>query len=160
MSLASAEATYRRLQHAVGRVTPHRVAATTEVRLRSAGLTRQKAAYCHALARTLVAGKLDLASIAGLSDDAVRATLVQLPGIGLWTADIYLLMALGRADVWPQGDLALAKAAQQVKRLRRSPSSEQLSRMATTWAPWRSVAARILWHGYLSFNSPSNRTTR
>ncbi|MGQ0569038.1 MAG: DNA-3-methyladenine glycosylase family protein [Armatimonadota bacterium] len=152
VSLASAEAAYGRLQNVVGRVTPHRVMATTEGRLESAGLTRQKAAYCHALARALLAGTLNLAAIAQFTDDAVRSSLLQLPGIGPWTADIYLLMALRRADVWPQGDLALAKAAQQVKRLRRCPRSQQLSRMATAWAPWRAVAARILWHSYLSSN--------
>ncbi|TMJ08954.1 MAG: DNA-3-methyladenine glycosylase 2 family protein [Bacillati bacterium ANGP1] len=150
VSLASAEAAYGRLQSVAGRVTPRHVAATTEGRLREAGLTRQKAAYCHTLARALLAGTLDLAAIAQLSDEAVRAILLQLPGVGPWTADIYLLMALRRTDVWPVGDLALARAAQHIKRLRRLPNSEQLTRMARAWAPWRAVAARILWHSYLS----------
>ena len=110
--LTSAEAAYGRLQSVAGRVTPRYVAATTEARLREAGLTRQKAAYCHALARALLAGTLDLAAIAKLSDEAVRAIMLQLPGVGPWTADIYLLMALRRTDVWPVGDLALARAAQ------------------------------------------------
>jgi len=154
VSLASAEAAYGRLQSVAGRVTPRHVAATTEGRLREAGLTRQKAAYCHALARALLAGTLDLAAIAKLSDEAVRAIMLQLPGVGPWTADIYLLMALRRTDVWPVGDLALARAAQQVKRLRRLPNSEQLTRMARAWAPWRAVAARILWHSYLSNGRP------
>ena len=150
VSLASAEAAYSRLQSVVGRVTPRRVAATTEAQLREAGLTRQKAAYCGTLARALLTGTLDLAAIAQLRDEAVRAILLQLPGVGPWTADIYLLMALRRTDVWPVGDLALARAAQHVKHLRRLPNSEQLTRMARAWAPWRAVAARILWHSYLS----------
>jgi len=155
VSLASAEAAYSRLQSVAGRVTPHHVEATTKARLRGAGLTRQKAAYCHTLARALLAGTLDLAAIAQLSDEAARAILVQLPGVGPWTADIYLLMALRRTDVWPVGDLALARAAQQIKRLRRLPNSEQLTRMARAWAPWRAVAARILWHAYLSDDRPT-----
>src|SRR2546426_700367 len=155
VSLASAEAAYGRLQSVAGRATPRHVAATTEARLRRGGLTRQKAAYCHTLARALLAGTLDLASLTGLSDEAVRAVLLQLPGVGPWTADIYLLMALRRTDVWPQGDLALARAAQQVKQLRRLPNSKQLTRMARAWAPWRAVAARILWHAYLSDGRPT-----
>ena len=75
---------------------------------------------------------------------------MQIRGIGPWTADIYLLMALGRPDIWPDGDLALAAAAQQVKRLRRRPDTVRLRRLAAGWAPWRAVAARILWHHYLS----------
>lgn len=110
----------------------------------------QKAAYCHALAWASIEGRIDLAALSEFSDHAVRSALVALPGIGPWTADIYLLMALRRVDVWPQGDLALAIAAQRVKGLSRRPGSEQLSRMAMAWSPWRAVAARILWHFYLS----------
>lgn len=150
VSLASAGAAYRRLQRLVGRVTPWDVAAATEGRLRGAGLTRQKAAYCSSLARAVVGRTLDLASFARLGDEAVRTILLQLPGVGPWTADIYLLMALRRIDVWPRGDLALARAAQRVKHLPRIPDPEQLSHMAVAWAPWRAVAARILWHAYLS----------
>lgn len=156
VSLASAEAAYRRLQRLVGRVTPRHVAATTGSQLREAGLTRQKAAYCHNLARAVVGRTLDLAAFAQLDDEAVRSILLQLPGVGPWTADIYLLMALRRPDVWPKGDLALARAAQRVKQLRRIPDPEQLSRIASAWAPWRAVAARILWHSYLSADGTPN----
>ncbi|HSB55045.1 MAG TPA: hypothetical protein VLD58_11845, partial [Gemmatimonadales bacterium] len=75
---------------------------------------------------------------------------VALKGVGPWSADIYLLMALGRPDVWPPGDIALLQAMQEVKRLRQRPTHERAHRIAATWAPWRSVAARILWHQYLS----------
>jgi len=124
--------------------------------MREAGLTRQKAAYCHNLARAVVDRTLDLAAVAQLDDQAVRSILLQLPGVGPWTADIYLLMALRRPDIWPQGDLALARAAQQVKQLRRIPDTEQLSHIANAWGPWRAVAARILWHSYLSADGTSN----
>ena len=150
VSLASGRAAYARLQAAAGSVTPSRVACLSEARLRRHGLTRQKAAYCRGLACSIVDRKLSLADLAHLDDRAGRETLLQVPGIGPWTADIYLLMALRRPDIWPVGDLALAKSAQQVKRMRTIPSQEGLRRMARAWAPWRAVAARILWHAYLS----------
>jgi DNA-3-methyladenine glycosylase II len=150
VSQASARAAYDRLQRAAGRVTPRRVAALSETRLRRAGLTRQKAAYCRSLAACIVEQKLTLNDVSQLDDDAARTRLVQVPGIGPWTADIYLLIALGRPDVWPDGDLALARSAHQVKRLRQCPTQAKLRRLATAWAPWRAVAARILWHAYLS----------
>jgi len=133
VSLASGRATFGRLHDAWGEVTPERFAKLTTTQVRSAGVTRQKTSYCLGIARQIVDGTLDLRR-----------------GIGPWTADIYLLMALGRPDIWPDGDLALATAAQQVKRLRRRPDTERLRRLATSWAPWRAVAARILWHHYLS----------
>jgi DNA-3-methyladenine glycosylase II len=150
VSLRSAAAAYARLQAVAGRVTPARVASIGERELRAAGLTRQKAAYCRGLASAVVVGGLDLGRLDGLPDDEVRSALVELPGIGPWTADIYLLMALRRPDVWPKGDLALARALQRVKRLRRAPAEDRMARIARTWAPWRAVAARVLWHFYLS----------
>jgi DNA-3-methyladenine glycosylase II len=150
VSLASARAAYSRLQAAVGRVTPARVAGLSEARLRRSGLTRQKAAYCRKLATRIVDRQLTLSHLSHLEDDDARSSLLLVPGIGPWTADIYLLMALRRPDVWPHGDLALAKSAHRVKRLRRRPTEDRLRRLASAWAPWRAVAARILWQAYLS----------
>ena len=157
VSLRSARAAYARLQAVAGRVTPARVASIPERELRAAGLTRQKAAYCRGLASAIVADGLDLGRLGGLPDDEVRAALVELPGIGPWTADIYLLMALGRPDVWPRGDLALARAIQRVKRLRRTPGDDRMIRIARAWTPWRAVAARVLWHDYLSSGRRNGR---
>jgi DNA-3-methyladenine glycosylase II len=84
------------------------------------------------------------------SDEDGRRQLLALPGLGPWSVDIYYLMALRRPDVWPQGDLALVRAAVRVKRLRSHPSAERLARLARAWAPWRSVAARMLWQEYLA----------
>ncbi|MBT8485122.1 MAG: DNA-3-methyladenine glycosylase 2 family protein [Phycisphaerales bacterium] len=151
VSLGSADAAYRRLQATVGRVCPGSVAAAAESRLRRAGLTRQKAAYCRNLAIAVTSGGLSLKTVATLDDAAARAQLVRVPGIGPWTADIYLLMALRRPDIWPDGDLALIKAAQRVKRLRQPPDSATLRTLASAWSPWRAVAARVLWHEYLSW---------
>ena len=150
VSLASGRATFGRLRDAWGEVTPGRFATLTTAQVRSAGVTRQKTSYCLGIARQIVDGRLDLRRLGQADDDAARRSLVEIRGVGPWTADIYLLMALGRPDVWPEGDLALATAAHQVKRLRRRPDTERLRRLATSWAPWRAVAARILWHHYLS----------
>ncbi len=150
VSLASARATYTRLQQALGRITPKRVARQSVADLRRHGITRQKAEYCRGLAVEVLAGTLDLARIERCDDEAARQGLIGVRGVGPWTADVYLLMALRRRDVWPDGDLALAEAARQVKGLRRRPSTDRLRRIAANWRPWRSVAARILWHHYLS----------
>ena len=90
-----------------------------------------------------------------MDDAAVRSALTQIKGIGPWTADIYLLMALRRPDIWPSGDLALAVAAQSIKGLAARPMSDELQAIGESWRPWRAVAARLLWHHYLSRPKPS-----
>ncbi len=150
VSLASAESTFRRLQGAVQRVTPERVALLSLAEIRRLGFTRQKAGYCLDLARLIEAGGFNLSRWSRADDGAARAALLEVRGIGPWTADIYLLMALRRPDVWPDGDVALAAAAHRVKRLRQRPNFDRLRKIASKWRPWRSVAARILWHHYLS----------
>jgi DNA-3-methyladenine glycosylase II len=95
-------------------------------------------------------GSLDLEGLARLGDDEAKAELLKLKGVGDWTADIYLLMALGRPDAWPAKDLALAVAAREVKRLLARPTPQELERLAEAWRPHRAAAARILWHHYLS----------
>ncbi|MGH7562908.1 MAG: DNA-3-methyladenine glycosylase family protein, partial [Gemmatimonadota bacterium] len=157
VSLSSAAAAYGRLQVVTARVTPSRVASLSEKRLRAAGLTRQKAAYCRGLAAAIVAGGLDLSRLGQLPDDEVRSMLLEVPGIGPWTADIYLLMALRRPDVWPSGDLALARALQRVKRLRKVPNDHRMSGIARAWTPWRAVAARLLWHFYIQSRTRTPR---
>jgi DNA-3-methyladenine glycosylase II len=150
VSLRSAEAAHARLVAAAGADTPAAVARAGEERLREAGLTRQKARYLVALADDIVAGRFDPDTLAALDDDAVRAALTARLGIGRWTADIYLLMALGRPDVWPAGDLALAGAMRRAKSLPAIPSHDEQLILAEAWRPWRAVGARILWHAYLS----------
>ncbi len=150
ISLSAGRAAYGRLERLAGAVTPERVAALTEIELRGAGLTRQKSAYIRELAQAIVAGEFDPDGLAVLDDEEARAALIKLRGVGAWTADIYLLMALGRADIWPSGDLALVAAIREVKRLRSLPSSDRIGRITRTWSPWRAVAARVLWHHYLS----------
>jgi DNA-3-methyladenine glycosylase II len=150
VSLASAEAAHRRLVAAAGAVEPAAVVAAGEDRLREAGLTRQKARYLTVLASDVLDGRVDLTSIATADDDEARRRLTAILGIGRWTADIYLLMALGRPDVWPTGDLALAGSMRRAKRLAALPSSAEQASIAAAWRPWRAVAARLLWHAYLA----------
>lgn len=159
VSLASAEAAYSRLSRALGRVTARRVAALSLLQLQGHGLTRQKADYCRNLARLAYTGELDLRDLEHADDATARRALLEVRGIGPWSADIYLLMALGRPDVWPTGDLALAEAARQIKGMRARPTEDGLRRLARTWRPWRSVAARILWHHYLSIRRAERRFT-
>ncbi len=150
VSQASAAAIYRRLHRTIGGVTQERVLSAGERGLRGAGLTRQKAAYCVGIAQAIRRGDLDLRQLGRMDGPAARSVLIQVHGIGPWTADVYLLMALRQPDVWPHGDLALAKAVIQVKKMRKLPSYDRLTRMAVQWSPWRAVAARIVWHHYLS----------
>lgn len=150
VSLAAARTMYRRLEAHAGGVSPKSIEALQPGGLREFGLTRQKAAYCHGLAVRVLDGRLDLSVVARQDDAAGRAMLLNVPGLGPWSVDIYFLMALRRPDVWPQGDLALAIAMQEVFSLRRTPDREQQHAIAQRWAPWRSVAARILWMHYLA----------
>jgi DNA-3-methyladenine glycosylase II len=118
--------------------------------LREFGITRQKARYCHGLAAQVLDGSLDLSEVATLPDAAGRSILLSVPGLGPWSVDIYYLMALRRPDVWPEGDMALASALRDVKRMADLPTRENQRAIAAKWSPWRSVAARLLWAHYLA----------
>ena len=150
VSLRAADAAMGRLLVAAGAVTPDAIRATGETRLLAAGLTRQKTRYLLGLADDVLDGRLDLAELDDLDDEAVRERLCAVVGIGRWTSDIYLVMALRRPDIWPLGDLALASALRRAKRLSTMPRGEEQLVIAAGWAPWRAVAARILWHAYLA----------
>jgi DNA-3-methyladenine glycosylase II len=149
VSLASARALYQRLQEAVKPFTPGRFLKLTEAEMRRLGFSRQKAHYTRLLAEAVHRKQFALHKLHELEDELAREQLTNLKGIGNWTADIYLLSALRRPDIWPNGDLALATAVQEVKRLRKRPSPEKLEKMSTPWRPWRAVAARLFWHAYL-----------
>jgi DNA-3-methyladenine glycosylase II len=150
VSLASARAAYDRLLAVAAPLTPARFLEFDDAQLKGIGFSRQKAAYVRHLANEIVAGRFDIAQLDRLDDLRARAELVKLKGIGQWTADVYLLMALRRPDSWPSGDLALAEGARQAKRLSARPTPQQLDQLAAPWQPWRAVAARLLWHLYLS----------
>ena len=151
VSLASARAAYERvLEQADGRLDPERMLGLSDESLRAAGCSRQKTRYCRALAAAVRTGELPLGELDDMPDDEVRAHLQAIVGIGRWSADVYLLTALRRADVWPVGDLALVVALQRARRLAERPTPATMTRVGEDWRPWRSVAARLLWHEYLS----------
>ena len=150
VSLASAKATFARLEERAGAVEPDAILALGEERMKEAGLSRQKARYVHGLAGAVAAGTVDFRKIGRADDEAVRAALIPIKGIGDWTIDIYLLSALQRPDVWPARDLALQEAARAVRGLDARPDEKGLKEIGEAWRPWRSVAARILWHQYLN----------
>ncbi len=148
VSRSSADSTYQRLANAIGPPLPANFLALDDDSLRSIGFSRQKSRYGRELASALVDGRLNLDSLDKADDDSVRATLTALPGIGPWSAEIYLLFALRRSDAWPASDLGVIVGAQKVKNLPARPSRLELDDMAEAWRPWRGLAAFILWHGY------------
>jgi DNA-3-methyladenine glycosylase II len=150
VSLASARAAFERLTAATGELAPEAFLRLDDRDLLAIGFSRQKARYVRGLASAILSGELDLDGIERMEDEAARSALTALVGIGPWTADIYLLLALGRPDVWPTGDLALVSAVREVKRLPDRPAGDELVALAEPWRPWRSVAARLFWHDYLS----------
>ncbi len=150
ISLAAARAMYLKLAGFLGQIRPETIYALQVRGLREFGLTRQKSGYCHGLAERIVQGRLDLTAVARQPDDIGCKQLLAIPGLGPWSVGIYYLMALRRPDIWPQGDLALANALRDIKHLTVLPSSKEQHHLACSWAPWRSVAARILWMHYLA----------
>ncbi len=150
VSLASAQAAFDRLVAAIGEPSPDGLLRLTDAELLGIGFSRQKARYVRLLAASQLDGTFDVDRLDRLADDEARASLLGLTGIGPWTADIYLLMALRRPDIWPTGDLALVTALASAKRLPARPTGEDAIVMAEAWRPWRAVAARILWHDYLA----------
>lgn len=150
VSLRSAASMYRRLRGNVVPFRPHRFVELGETHFRSLGVTRQKTAYCLHLSECILSGNLSLRNLTKMTDEEAKLALMQVKGIGSWSADIFLLMALQRPDVWPTGDLALVAAIARVKNLKRLPTAEQFQRMGDSWRPFRSVAARMLWQHYLA----------
>ena len=148
VSTASYRAIAERLAAAIGPTTPEAILALGEEGMRAVGFSRQKAIYARGLAEAAGARYLDLAALAKLPDEEVLAPLLKMKGVGRWTAEIYLMFCLHRPDVLPAGDLALRVAAGVVKRRRKPPEEAALRRIGEAWRPWRSVAARLLWHYY------------
>jgi DNA-3-methyladenine glycosylase II len=150
VSLASANAAFSRLCRVASPLTPERFLHLDLRTLKAVGFSRQKTDYSRRLAQALVSGEFDLSKLDGMTDDEAKKALMTQKGIGRWSADIYLLHALGRCDIWPVTDLALAVSVREVLGLRTHPTPEKLEAIGEKWRPWRAVAARIFWHAYLS----------
>ena len=143
VSVASAAAVWSRIE-AAGFNTPAAVLAASDDELRAVGLSRQKFIY----ARELALADIDYIALRDMSDEAVIKTLVAVKGIGPWTAEVYAMFSLGRADVFAPGDLAMQEAARSLYDLPERPKEKAFREMADAWAPWRAVAARLLWAYY------------
>lgn len=153
VSYASAQATFKRLNQAVDNLCPASFLLLDDLELKSIGFSRQKTNYGRILAQTVVDRTLDLASLEKLPDGEIRQKLTAIKGIGNWTVDIYLMMALQRQDVFPSKDLAVAIAVKEIKSLTVRPQVAELELIAETWQPYRAIATQILWHYYLNRKS-------
>jgi DNA-3-methyladenine glycosylase II len=150
LSVASAEAIWRRLEATVEPFIPSRFIDVSAEDLRAAGLSKSKVATLRGLAEAIDSGALDLDGLSQEPDDVIHAKLTALKGIGPWTADIYILFCLARADAWSPGDLALQVAVRDALELEARPDQTLMMELAEAWRPWRAVAARMLWAYYAS----------
>ena len=151
VSLASALSAFNKLREKLnGEITPENLLKLSDAEMKTAYFSRQKTVYARDLATRIADGKLNLENLKNFPDAQVKDELKQVKGIGDWTAGIYLLMALLRPDVMPKGDLALHIAWQKLKKLDARPNADEFLAIAESWQPLRAVAARLLWHFYLS----------
>ena len=150
VSLAAALSAFNKLRAKVGEITPAAVLSLSNEELKAAYFSRQKIVYVREVARATANNDLNLTNLENLSDEEAKNELKKIKGIGDWTADIYLLMAMLRADVMPKGDLALHVAWQKLTKSEKRPNSDEFQQIARKWKPFRAAAARLLWHFYLS----------
>jgi len=148
LSVHAARAIGERLEAALGTLSPEGFLELGEDDVVKIGLGRAKHRYGRALAEAVLSGTLDLPALAELEDDAAAEQLIKVKGIGRWTADIYLLFALQRPDVWPVDDLAIVVATQRLKAWPQRPTRREMLDIGAPWRPYRSAAARFLWHFY------------
>jgi DNA-3-methyladenine glycosylase II len=158
VSLASALSAFNKLKEKLYAITPEAVLSLSDEELKAVYFSRQKTVYARELARAVANGSLNLQRLEILPDAEVKHELKKIKGVGDWTADIYLLMALLRPDVMPKGDLALHVAWQRLKKAENRPKADEFLRVAEKWKPFRAVAARLLWHFYLSEKSVRRKT--
>jgi DNA-3-methyladenine glycosylase II len=150
LSLSAAAAIWNRVVTAIQPMSPEVLLTVEAEQLKALGLSNAKIRTFHAAAQAVLSGELDFENLAAMENAAVHATLCKLPGIGPWTADIFLLGNLQRADAWPVGDLALQVAAQDLLALGERPSPRAMQVLGETWRPHRAAAARLLWAHYRS----------
>ncbi len=157
ISLQAADAIWQRIESSLHPFAPEEIFARSEAELKSLGLSGAKARSFIALSQAVVTGDLNFHALAKMGDEDALRKLISLPGIGPWTADIYLLTALGRTDACPSGDLALQVAAQHLLGMDERPTPKDFLALAEAWRPWRSVAARLLWSHYRGLKGITQR---
>ena len=149
VSLASAKAAYNKLVERIGEVTPENLITLTDEELRQCYFSRQKALYIRILANEIISGKLNLEVLNSQSAEEIRSTLIKIKGIGHWTIDMYLLMSLHFADIFPPGDLATIKAVYELELVSPKAGKEEIITFMQRFSPWQSVVTTILWHSYI-----------
>jgi DNA-3-methyladenine glycosylase II len=149
VSLASAKSSFNKLVEKIKTVTPENLMKLTDEELRACYFSRQKATYSKILASEIISGKLNLENLNSQSAEEIRSRLIQTKGIGHWTIDMYLLMSLHFADIFPPGDLATIKAVYELELVLPSASKEEIITFMQRFAPWQSAATYILWHSYI-----------
>jgi DNA-3-methyladenine glycosylase II len=150
VSTKAAAAMWARLEGILQEIKPQSFLKLDDAALAGAGFSRQKARYARALAEAMTSGRLDLARLAEASDEDVVAALTELPGIGRWSAEVYLMFCLGRPDVWPVGDLGIILGTQYLLGLADKPKPAEIIAAAEPWKPHRSAAALLVWDYYAS----------
>ncbi len=150
VSLASAKACFDKLAARIGDVSPENLLRLNDIEMKTVGFSRQKTTYARHLSESVLNKSIDFDCLHKFPDAEVKAELVKLKGVGEWTSDIYLLMAMLRPDIMPKGDIALHEAYRKLTNADKRPGSDEFIAMAEKWKPFRSVAARLLWHYYLS----------
>jgi DNA-3-methyladenine glycosylase II len=156
VSLASAKAALNKLKEKIGAITPAKVLALSDAELKACYFSRQKTVYARELAIAIQSKKIELKKLSSLHDDDIRFSLKQVKGIGDWTADVFMLFALQRTDIFPIGDLAMVNALKEVMELPSKISKEELLSIAESWRPYRSIAATLLWHHYIETKNIKN----
>lgn len=141
---------WRKLEDRVAAVTPDSFLALDETTLKACGFSGRKIEYGRLLARAVASGRFDLDALHAMEDEAAIAALVTLKGIGRWSAEVYLMMALDRPDVWPVDDLAIMLGVQRLKGWAERPTRDALTAVAEPWRPYRSLAAKLVWHHYVA----------
>lgn len=149
VSLASAYAAFKKLREKIGIVTPAKLLSLTDDELRACYFSRQKMVYARELATAVQSKRINLKKLSLLHDDDIRATMIQLKGIGHWTIDVYLMHALQRTDLFPLGDIALINSLKEAKQLPKDITKEAMLAIAEPWRPYRTIASMILWHAYI-----------
>ena len=145
LSIAAADTIFGRVKEKVAPFDPPTLLATPAEVLRACGLSAPKQKHMKSIATAIMEGALDLKRVRNMADDDARAHLTAVKGIGPWTADIYLMSSLGRADIWPVADVGLQAAITRALKLKKRPNEKQMEKLSRNWRPWRTVVARLLW---------------
>ncbi len=149
VSLASAKAALNKLQEKLGNITPNKLLLLTDEELKACYFSRQKIVYARVIANAIVNNELLLDELFLLDDDTIRNKLTKLKGIGNWTVDVFLMMALHRCNLFPTGDIALMKSIKEVKQLPPTVTKEDILKIASKWQPYQTIAAYLLWWAYI-----------